>query len=162
MSQELFPKRSRVLPKAIILIIILILVGVIIYLLTVDNKTNSTLSSSPFNPSGSSKVNNSIVKTMNNSKYGYYLTTPSNQTLYIYGPDGFNKSNCTGACLSLWPAYIGTGSDNGLPVDIGIFKRTDNNSLQYSYKGRPLYTYISDKPGQINGNGVGGFTVAKP
>ena len=162
MGPELFPKKSKALPRAIILIIILILLGVVIYLLVATNKTNPTLSSSPFNPSGTSKINNSILRTMNNSKYGYYLTTPSNQTLYIYGPDGFNKSNCTGACLSLWPAYIDTTSAKGLPVDIGVLKRTDNNSLQYSYKGRPLYTYISDKPGQINGNGVGGFTIAKP
>ena len=161
MGPELFPKKSRVLPRAIILIIILILL-VVVVLLLVENKSKTTTSSSPLSLKSSPVVNNSILKTHNSSKFGYYLTTPNDQTLYIYAPDGFNKSNCTGSCLAIWPAYIDSGPTTGLPVNIGTLKRPNSNSIQYSYKGRPLYTYISDKPGQINGNGITGFSVAKP
>jgi hypothetical protein len=38
-----------------------------------------------------------------------------------------------------------------------------NGALQVTYNGALLYTFVSDtSPGQVTGNGVAGFSVAKP
>ncbi|HTB48698.1 MAG TPA: hypothetical protein VK712_01300 [Verrucomicrobiae bacterium] len=82
--------------------------------------------------------------------------------LYTYGADTSGTSNCTGSCLSSWPAYQDTGSTAGLPTGISTIKRTDNGEIQYTYNGMPLYTFVGDSSGQVTGNGVSNFSVAKP
>lgn len=130
-----------------------------------NSSSYGTSSSSSHQPSNTtSPVNNSVLITKTNSNVGgQYLASPNGMTLYTYSSDTSNTSNCTGACLSIWPAYVDSGSTTGLPANVGTIKRTDNGEIQYTYKGMPLYFYIGDKaPGQINGNGVQGFYVAKP
>ena len=34
-------------------------------------------------------------------------------------------------------------------------------AIQVTYKGKPLYTFASDSPGQTTGQGVAGFQVVK-
>jgi predicted lipoprotein with Yx(FWY)xxD motif len=54
------------------------------------------------------------------------------------------------------------GSTTGLPANISTIKRSDNGQIQYTYKGMPLYYFASDTKGQVTGNAVSGFYVAKP
>ncbi len=85
-----------------------------------------------------------------------------------YGSDGSHrskdtvgKSNCTGTCITNWPAYSVSSQLASLPTNITVIKRADG-TLQYAWKGMPLYYFVSDKTaGAVTGNGVGGFAVAK-
>jgi predicted lipoprotein with Yx(FWY)xxD motif len=46
---------------------------------------------------------------------------------------------------------------------VGTFTRTDDGTTQVTYKGLPLYFWKGDtKPGDVTGQGIGGFSVAKP
>lgn len=105
---------------------------------------------------------NSIILTKTDSKLGNYLTDGNGRALYTYNADRANTSNCTGSCLASWPAYTATSSVANLPAGISTFKRTDNGQLQYAYNGMPLYYFASDSSGQVTGNGVENFQVAKP
>jgi predicted lipoprotein with Yx(FWY)xxD motif len=107
-------------------------------------------------------VNNSVVITKSNSSIGSYLAGPSDKALYTDGSGSAGVSNCTGSCLSAWPIYQDKGATTGLPENVGTIKRSDNGEIQYTYNGMPLYYFASDSAGQVTGNGIAGFYVAKP
>lgn len=136
-----------------IIIVVIAVGGFVIYLMTKSN---------PNSNQSTATINNSIVNTKNNSNIGNYLTDLNGNTLYIYNSDVTGVSNCTGSCLSRWPAYIDTGSTTGLPTGFGTITRSDNGSIQYTYNGMPLYYFLSDTNGQVTGNGVENFQVAIP
>ncbi len=86
----------------------------------------------------------------------------SGLALYTFdGDTAANQSNCTGGCIVIWPAHtahsgeIATGS-------FSIFTRADS-TLQWAYKGKPLYTFASDTA-STNGTGDNfqGFHIARP
>jgi predicted lipoprotein with Yx(FWY)xxD motif len=83
------------------------------------------------------------------------LTNGKGFTLYSFAPDTPTTSKCYGSCAAYWPPAIGSSAaGSGLPGKTGTIKRTDG-SLQLTYNGHPLYTYIGDSaPGQANGNNV--------
>ena len=106
------------------------------------------------------------VKTASTSQ-GTVLVNSSGMALYTYGPDhGAAQSTCTGTCIQAWPPLTvpaGTTPTPGAGVTgtLGT-SRQSNGSLQVTYNGNLLYTFLSDpSPGQVTGNGVGGFSVAK-
>jgi predicted lipoprotein with Yx(FWY)xxD motif len=145
----------------IIALIILIALAAGAYALVhKSNKTTSTTSST--SKSTAPAVNNAVLTTKTDSKLGQYLADPSGKALYTYGADTSGVSNCTGSCLATWPAYQDTGSTANLPAGVSTFKRSDNGQTQYTYNGKPLYTFTSDGSGTVTGNGVDNFSVAKP
>jgi len=84
------------------------------------------------------------------------LTNAKGLTLYTFAPDKHNKSTCYGSCAAYWPPVKGpvtvAAGVTGVTGKLGTAKRTDG-SLQATYNGRPLYTYIADTaPGQAKGN----------
>lgn len=83
------------------------------------------------------------------------LTNAKGLTLYWFVPDTSTTSNCNGACAHYWPPVKGpVSAASGLSGKFGTIKRKDG-SLQATYNGHPLYTYISDtKPGEAKGNGL--------
>jgi predicted lipoprotein with Yx(FWY)xxD motif len=94
------------------------------------------------------------------------LTNAKGFTLYSFGPDTPTASKCYGSCAAYWPPVTGTAAAGaGLPGKTGTIKRTDG-SLQLTYNGHPLYTYIGDSaPGQARGNNVtlnGGLWLEVP
>lgn len=130
---------------------------------------NNSPTPSANNSTGSNGQNNqpagtksSIILTKTDPELGQYLTDANGQALYTYNADSTNTSNCTGSCLTTWPAYQATGSTANLPANIGTIKRTDNGQTQYTYNGMPLYYFVSDSNGQVTGDGVENFSVAKP
>ncbi|HEY2641119.1 MAG TPA: hypothetical protein VGI66_14710, partial [Streptosporangiaceae bacterium] len=87
-------------------------------------------------------------------------------TLYFFAPDTPTTSKCYGSCAAYWPPVIGSSAaGSGLPGKTGTIKRTDG-SLQLTYDGHPLYTYIGDSaPGQASGNNLnlnGGLWLVVP
>ena len=103
--------------------------------------------------------------TLHHTSLGKRLATSTGRTLYLYTPDGRNKSHCTGGCASTWPPLMtkgkpvaGTGVRRLL---LGTTRRA-NGKLQVTYNHHPLYKYVVDSgAGQTNGEGTDGhwFTV---
>ena len=136
---------------------------------TTPSSSASTYTTSPSNkkpttttPTQTTTVNNAVLTTKTDSSVGSYLADSSGNALYTYSGDSSGVRNCTGSCLANWPAYKDTGATTGLPTNVSTIKRTDNGQTQYTYKGMPLYSFASDTKGQVTGNGVSGFAVAKP
>lgn len=121
----------------------------------VSTSNNSSQSNAP-------AVNNSVVVTKTDSKVGQYLADPNGKALYTYSADNTDLSNCTGSCLTNWPPYLANSSSAKLPAGISTIKRSDSGKIQYTYNGMPLYYFTSDGTGQVTGDGVDNFKIAKP
>ena len=81
--------------------------------------------------------------------------------LYYYRPDTAATSLVTGGVAALWPpltsaAPTAAGATGKLTVV------NDAHGHQVAYNGHLLYTFISDHPGQVTGQGVQNFFVATP
>jgi predicted lipoprotein with Yx(FWY)xxD motif len=76
-------------------------------------------------------------------------------TLYWFARDTAGKSNCEGTCAQYWLPLRGpTTLSPGVAGQVGTIKRPDG-SVQVTFDGHPLYTYVSDTaPGQNSGDGV--------
>lgn len=77
-------------------------------------------------------------------------------TLYDFHKDKGTKSACYGACAGVWPPLTTSGkpqAKSGAEASkLGTTKRSDG-TLQVTYAGHPLYTYVVDKkPGEAKGN----------
>ncbi len=151
---------------ALIVVLIIAIGGYSIYHnshKTTSSSSNTGNATSTSTNSNVASVNNTVLITKTSSSQGSYLTSPNGMTLYTYSADGYNSSNCSGGCLTAWPAYQDKGSTTSLPAGVSTIKRSDNGQIQYTYKGKPLYFYVGDKSaGQITGSGIAGWSVAKP
>jgi len=83
------------------------------------------------------------------------LTDAQGQTLYWFAPDTRTTSACYGSCAQYWPPVAGPDhAGGGVTGTLGTITRT-GGSLQETYDGHPLYTYVGDTgPGQAHGNNV--------
>ncbi len=83
------------------------------------------------------------------------LTNAKGFTLYWFAIDTPTKSNCSGSCAQYWPPVIGAQTaGSGISGTFGTIRRSDG-SLQTTYNGHPLYTYLADSaPGQARGNNI--------
>ena len=108
------------------------------------------------------------VKVASTPGFGNVLVDSAGMALYTYGPDkGRNGvSNCSGSCAQAWPPLTvpaGTTPTRGTGVTgtLSAVKQV-NGAYQVTYDGSPLYTFVQDTtPGQVTGNGLAGFSVAK-
>jgi predicted lipoprotein with Yx(FWY)xxD motif len=86
------------------------------------------------------------------SKFGKVLFAGNGRVVYLFTSDTPGTSNCTGACLAAWPAFIARGklvADEGVNKKLlGRMTRPDGRQ-QVTYNGHPLYFYIHDPKGQI-------------
>lgn len=92
--------------------------------------------------------------------HGTLMVAASNQmTLYTFDKDvaGSGTSNCTGGCLTTWPALTVAAGETptggaGVTGTLGTITRADNGALQVTYNGLPLYFFSKDTaPGDTNG-----------
>ena len=100
--------------------------------------------------------------------HGTHLIGENGMTLYTYSKDTAGVSNCSGACAQNWPPYTIASADAlahleaGVSGKAGTITRADGR-MQVTYNGMPLYFWVQDKQsGDVTGDGVGGFAVAKP
>ena len=81
--------------------------------------------------------------------------------LYFYRPDTAAKSLVTGGVAALWPALT-----SAAPTAAGATGKltvvNDAHGHQVAYNGHLLYTFASDRAGQVTGQGVQNFFVATP
>ena len=156
------------MPKKILIgVLILVIIGAGAY--AIFHKSSSTPKtstvSSPGAPAPTNQtqptVSSNLIQTKTASSVGQYLADASGNTLYTNAGDTKGVSNCSGSCLYSWPIYSPSSSSSSLPANVTIINRSDG-SKQYAYKDMPLYTFNNDSVGQVNGNNVSNFHVAKP
>jgi predicted lipoprotein with Yx(FWY)xxD motif len=92
---------------------------------------------------------------------GMILVDSEGRTLYDFHRDKGSKSACYGACAGAWPPLLTDGDPQAQgPADrsmLGTTRRKDG-TVQVTYNGWPLYTYVGDKnPGEANGNDIDQF-----
>jgi predicted lipoprotein with Yx(FWY)xxD motif len=91
---------------------------------------------------------------------GSFLTDAEGNTLYLFTPDTTpGESTCYDDCAEAWPPLVpaeGMSLPAGVPGELTTIERTDGTQ-QVAYNDIPLYYFARDeKPGDINGQGVGG------
>ncbi len=116
--------------------------------------SNASGSASPSAAPASSASAGSALKTMTIGG-ATVLTNAQGMTLYWFVPDTSTKSNCSGTCAKYWPPVKGPATaGSGVTGKLGTITRSDG-SMQATYNGHPLYTYVADTaPGQNKGNGL--------
>lgn len=101
------------------------------------------------------------------SGVGRVLATPHKRPLYTFASERKDhRIQCVGSCATTWPPLLVARTVKvprhiaGITGTFGTIKRP-NRSLQLTLNKLPLYTFAFDSPGQVNGNGVGGFAVVR-
>jgi predicted lipoprotein with Yx(FWY)xxD motif len=102
-----------------------------------------------------------VVSLGNAQKLGMVLVDSNGMTLYDFHKDKGTTSSCYGACEKGWPPMLTEGEPtvgNGASASkLGTTERKDG-TMQVTYAGHPLYTFVEDKkPGEANGNDVSAF-----
>ncbi len=91
--------------------------------------------------------------TIGETAKGKTLVDQRGMTLYVFDKDSSGKSACNGPCAVNWPP-LAAAPGSQPSDDYSITTRADAIG-QWSYKGRPLYTWKNDaKPGDITGDGL--------
>jgi predicted lipoprotein with Yx(FWY)xxD motif len=99
---------------------------------------------------GSSKV----VSVEHIGSSGNVLVDAKGRALYTPDQEMNGKVLCTGACTSIWmPATVSGAKASSLSGNFTVVNRPDGKK-QVAYKGRPLYTFSQDTPGQVTGDGA--------
>ena len=95
---------------------------------------------------------------------GGVFVNAAGMTLYTFDKDaaGSGKSVCNGQCAVLWPPLKSAAGDQP-SGDWSVITR-DDSSIQWAYKGKPLYLWTKDqKPGDKTGDGVNKiWSLARP
>lgn len=93
---------------------------------------------------------------------GGMLVDEQGKTLYTYDKDTEGVSTCNGKCAENWPPLkVDAGSK---PSEAWNVIEREDGSMQWTYNGKPLYTFVQDKAaGEKTGDGKGGvWHIAKP
>ena len=101
---------------------------------------------------------------------GQVYVSGENLTLYVFendrndaDDDGAGDSDCNGTCAEIWPPLLAADSSQA-SGQFTIITRDDDATLQWAYKGLPLYKFNTDEElGDIDGEGVNDiWFVARP
>ena len=77
-------------------------------------------------------------------------------TVYVFDKDSGEQSNCYDACAKAWPPVL-VPANTHVTSPVGTTARKDG-SVQVTYQGHPVYTYVGDGgQGETNGDGLGGI-----
>lgn len=88
---------------------------------------------------------------------GRALVDGQGRTLYKFADEADGTVRCLGECASFWP-FVPAGSISG--EGIGSVRASNGNHA--TYRGRPLYRFVSDNGvGSANGHNENGFTIAQ-
>jgi predicted lipoprotein with Yx(FWY)xxD motif len=103
----------------------------------------------------------SVVSAASSPKLGKIIVDSRGLTLYDFRKDEGGKSACYGSCAGVWPPLLTKGAPQAgggaTASQLGTDKRKDG-TVQVTYAGHPLYTYVGDKkPGDTAGNAITEF-----
>jgi predicted lipoprotein with Yx(FWY)xxD motif len=101
------------------------------------------------------------VMSLGHTNVGMVLVDSNGMTVYDFHKDKGTTSSCYGACEQAWPPVTTEGEPtvgNGASASkLGTTKRKDG-TMQVTYAGHPLYTFVEDKkPGEAHGNDTSAF-----
>jgi predicted lipoprotein with Yx(FWY)xxD motif len=122
-------------------------------------------SSAPASGSGATSTATGTAVGIVHTSLGTVLVAgPKHMTVYLFEADKGTTSNCSGACAQAWPPVTTSGepkAEGGAhSSDLGTTTRSDGTK-QLTYKGHPLYYYVSDQSsGETTGQGVKSFGAA--
>lgn len=121
-----------------------------------ESSTTTTASSEPSGGGTAAVITASSVP-----KLGKVIVDSKGFTLYNFHKDKGGKSSCYGGCEQVWPPLTTEGKpqvgEGAMASHLGTTKRKDG-TLQVTYAGWPLYTYVADKkPGEAKGNDFSSF-----
>jgi predicted lipoprotein with Yx(FWY)xxD motif len=111
--------------------------------------------------SSSSAATGTAVTTVHTSLGTVLAAGPKRLTVYLFAADTGAASTCSGACAQVWPPVTTSGAPKAeggaVAANLGTITRADGTK-QLTYKGHPLYYYVSDQQsGETTGQGVNGF-----
>lgn len=123
--------------------------------------SSSQPSKTPASNSGSSSGTATTISAASDPELGMVLVDSEGFTVYSFAKDKGTTSSCYGACAEAWPPVTATGKpdagEGAMSADLGTTRRKDG-TLQVTYAGHPLYTFVEDRsPGEANGNGSTAF-----
>lgn len=127
-----------------------------------NENASSENKSASAEPAAGAESGGAVVSLGSVKKLGMVLVDSNGMTLYDFDKDKGGKSACvSNACEEAWPPMITEGEPqvgNGASASkLGTIEREDG-SMQVTYDGHPLYTFVEDtKPGEVNGNDVKAF-----
>lgn len=84
----------------------------------------------------------------------YVLRDQNGMALYRYDRDADGQSRCVDACSKKWPPVIASAGSTPVVGEWKTIKR--GNALQWTFRGKPVYTYAQDVPGGTKGDGIEG------
>jgi predicted lipoprotein with Yx(FWY)xxD motif len=98
---------------------------------------------------------------LHRTSLGRFLTDGKGHTLYMFGADSRNTSNCSGTCSTYWPpltTHARPKAGHGVQRShLRTIKRSDG-TRQVTYHGHPLYRYFGDqRKGDTFGEGMNAF-----
>jgi predicted lipoprotein with Yx(FWY)xxD motif len=126
-----------------------------------ENESESENKSASSESAAGAESGAGVVSLGNVQKLGMVLVDSNGMTLYDFHKDKGTTSSCYGPCAEGWPPMLTEGEPtvgNGASASkLGTTERKDG-TMQVTYAGHPLYTFVEDKkPGEANGNDVSAF-----
>lgn len=98
---------------------------------------------------------------LGHTNVGLVVVDPNGMTVYDFHKDKGTTSSCYGPCEQARPPVLTEGEPtvgNGASASkLGTTKRKDG-TMQVTYAGHPLYTFVEDKKsGEAHGNDIKAF-----
>lgn len=132
---------------------------------TASNSNASSGASAATAPAASSSAKVTISATSVGS-YGKVLVNGQGRTLYLLNSEKGGKVTCTASngCTGVWPPVVLPSGTTAATAGSGVKSsllgtvKDPTGSLQVTYGGWPLYTFVKDSAaGQANGQGINHF-----
>ena len=86
------------------------------------------------------------------SEYGSVVADGRGEALYLFTKEERARSECYGSCAKAWPPLLtrrAPRAGDGIRKRLLGTTRRRSGRLQVTYRGHPLYYYVSDRPGLI-------------
>jgi predicted lipoprotein with Yx(FWY)xxD motif len=120
-------------------------------------------------PAARPRPKRGVVVRLVRSQFGPILGDGRGQAFYLFERETTSRPRCYGDCARAWPPVFARGAPvagRGADADlIGTTRRADGRR-QLTYRGQPMYYYVSDSPGVVlcqNVDEFGGlWLVVKP
>lgn len=94
------------------------------------------------------------------SRFGRILADARGQAVYLFAKEKRGRSECYGACARAWPPVLTKGrprAGRGAKASLLGTTRRRDGTRQVTYRGRPLYYYVDDRPGRVLCHNVSEF-----
>ena len=121
--------------------------------------THTSTAAQAAQPTGSATI--TVARDSVNGKTESILVNSQGLPLYTFAGDTSTRSAVTGQLAALWPPLISTApTETGASGQVKVVSTANGSQVQYD--GHFLYTFATDSPGHVTGQGVQNFSVATP